>query len=66
MLYFDSYVPLHVSDTCAHPQEDPSIFISGSMSVSFGDRTVGRLVRDCSKKKKNSVVQNTAPLPSLM
>jgi hypothetical protein len=34
---------------CAHPQEDLCIFTtSSSMSVSFGDRAVGRLVRDCS------------------
>ena len=32
---------------CAHPQEDLCIFTtSGSMSVSFGDCAVGRLVRD--------------------
>ena len=31
-----------------HPQEDLCISTtSGSMSVSFGDRAVGRLVRDC-------------------
>ena len=31
---------------CAHPQEDLCIFTtSGSMSVSFGDRAVGRLVQ---------------------
>jgi len=40
------------SSTCfghhfAHPQEDFCISTtSGSMSVSFGDRAVGRLVRD--------------------
>jgi len=33
---------------CAHPQEDLCISTtSGSMSVSFGDRAVGSLVRDC-------------------
>ena len=61
-ILFNSYVPLHVSGTFAPILRRTSVSTtSGSTSVSFGDRAVGRLVRDCSEQSLTNLPTARSP-----